>query len=98
MLVVAWLFAAASGPEAYMTYTSILASPLGLLVLFGFTLSVCYHALNGVRHLVLDSGEGLTPKVASLSATAVLVLAIVAAIAIWIFAGLVPGVSLTGAA
>ena len=31
----------------------------GGLVLFGFTLFLCFHALNGVRHLVWDLGHGL---------------------------------------
>jgi succinate dehydrogenase / fumarate reductase cytochrome b subunit len=96
MLIVGWLFAAASGPDVYGQFQSIAGSPLGLLVLFGFTLSIVYHALNGFRHLVWDAGAGFTPKLASAVSTLILVAAIVASVAIWLVAGLVPGVDLFG--
>ncbi|MEZ5938789.1 MAG: succinate dehydrogenase, cytochrome b556 subunit [Hyphomonadaceae bacterium] len=96
ILAVGWLFAAASGRETYDKFADIMATPLGQLVLFGFTLSVCYHLINGLRHLVLDSGAGFEPKSASVTAWVVLVLSVVAAAAVWIFAGLVPGLSVGG--
>ena len=37
---------------------------LGGLVLFGFTLSLFFHTLNGVRHLVWDLGYGLDKEAA----------------------------------
>lgn len=97
MLLAGWLFAVASGPEEYGAFAGLVALPAGQVVLFLFTLSFCYHLLNGVRHLVLDAGEGYTPKTASFTATLVLILAILLAAAVWLLAGLVPGVSLAGA-
>ncbi len=35
-----------------------LGSPLGLVVLFGFTWSVMHHMLGGVRHFIWDTGHG----------------------------------------
>ncbi len=90
---VAWLLAASSGEEAYEQFATLAAHPLGQIALFGFTLSVVYHFVNGIRHLFLDSGKGLQPKMASATATLTLLIAILAAAAIWVFAGLVPGVS-----
>ena len=35
-----------------------LASPFGKFVLFGFSLALVYHLLNGIRHLLWDTGWG----------------------------------------
>lgn len=64
LFVVAWLAAAASGPDAYAGFVAIMGSPLGLLVWFGLTCAAAYHLTSGVRHLIWDAGSGLTPKTA----------------------------------
>jgi len=58
VLWVYWLAAAARGPEAYATAQTVLGSPLGLLVLFGFSVALFFHFCNGIRHLVWDTGAG----------------------------------------
>jgi len=58
LLLVVWLGSAAYGPEAYDQVSACLASPFGLIVLFGFSLAFYYHLCNGVRHLVWDTGRG----------------------------------------
>jgi succinate dehydrogenase / fumarate reductase cytochrome b subunit len=95
-LVTAWLFAAASGPELYGEFEALAGSIVGQVILFGFTLSIVYHALNGVRHLIWDAGHGFAPRVASFTGYLVILLAILGAAAIWLLAGLVPGVSVAG--
>ena len=62
VLLVWWLVAAASGPDAYDGVANFLGSWLGLLLLFGWTLSLFYHLCNGIRHLVWDTGHGLDLK------------------------------------
>ncbi len=59
ILLVWWLVAAASGPEAYEGVQEFLGSWLGLLLLFGWSLSLFYHLCNGIRHLVWDTGHAL---------------------------------------
>lgn len=95
-LVVVWLFAAATGPDAYAQFEALAGSILGQLVLFGFTLSISFHLLNGVRHLFLDAGRGLTPAVANTTGWLVIFASAVLSAAIWLLAGLVPGVDLFG--
>ena len=56
LLVAWWLLAAASRPEAYATAAGVLTSPLGLIVLFGYTLLLMVHALGGIRHFIWDTG------------------------------------------
>jgi succinate dehydrogenase / fumarate reductase, cytochrome b subunit len=95
-LVVAWLFVTTLGEERYDQFASVIASIPAQVILFGFILSIVYHLLNGVRHLVWDTGHGLNPKFASFTGSLVIVLSIVGAVAIWLVAGLVPGIDLLG--
>ena len=65
MFVVAWLAAVAFGPEAYASFLAAAASPLGLLIGIGLTLVLFSFLLNGGRHLVNDTGNGLTVPAAN---------------------------------
>ena len=67
ILVVSWLFATAAGPDYYEPLAAVVGSIWGQLVLFGFTISVLFHLVNGVRHLFWDAGNGFNPKFASLT-------------------------------
>jgi succinate dehydrogenase / fumarate reductase cytochrome b subunit len=77
LIAAAWAVSLGAGPDAYATVKSLLGSPVGLVVMFGVTLSWTYHLANGIRHLVWDTGHGLDVK--SANASAVLVLAFAAA-------------------
>ena len=52
------LLALAAGPERWAGFTACAGSPLGLLMLFGFSWALAYHFLNGIRHLAQDAGNG----------------------------------------
>jgi succinate dehydrogenase / fumarate reductase cytochrome b subunit len=58
LLMVWWLVGAATSPQAYATVAGFIASPIGLLLLFGWTVALFYHFLNGIRHLAWDAGFG----------------------------------------
>jgi succinate dehydrogenase / fumarate reductase, cytochrome b subunit len=58
ILLVWWLVAAAAGPGPYGAVEAFLRSWIGLLLLFGWTLSLFYHLCNGIRHLAWDAGWG----------------------------------------
>jgi succinate dehydrogenase / fumarate reductase cytochrome b subunit len=90
-IVVAWLFVTTTGQENYDQFSAVTGSIPGMVILFGFTLSICYHLLNGIRHLVMDAGMALNPKTGSFTATLALLAAIVLAVVIFIGAGLIPG-------
>ena len=83
LFVVAWLGAAAFGPDAYARFASIMGSPLGLLIWFGFSLAGAYHLTAGIRHMIWDSGAGLTPKTATNLTLVSMVAAIVLVAAFW---------------
>lgn len=59
VLVVAFLLAIASGPEAYETASAIYSSFLGRIILVAFTWSLIHHMLGGVRHAIWDTGHGM---------------------------------------
>lgn len=57
--IIVWgLMALAAGGDAFAKFTACAGSPLGLLVLFGWTWALAYHLCNGIRHLVQDTGAG----------------------------------------
>jgi succinate dehydrogenase / fumarate reductase cytochrome b subunit len=58
LLLAWWLVAAAAGPEAFAFVNAFLASPLGLLILVGYTWAFMLHLLGGIRHFVWDTGRG----------------------------------------
>ena len=57
-VLVWWLGALASGPGAYETFTDIMTSPLGWVVLVGLSWAFFTHMMSGLRHFVLDIGAG----------------------------------------
>jgi len=60
-LLAIWLVALASGPRAFEAVQGLFGSPLGYLILFGYTGVLMHHMLGGVRHLVWDFGHGMEP-------------------------------------
>lgn len=58
-LLLWWLVALGSGPEAYGALLGFLGSVFGSLLLGVCALSLSYHLFNGIRHLVWDSGRAL---------------------------------------
>lgn len=84
LFVAAWLAALAFGPDAYATWTAWMGSPLGLLVWFGLTVALCIHLAGGVRHLIWDAGEGLTPKTADVLSWASIVGGVALAVLVWV--------------
>ena len=84
LLVVWWLIAAASSPNAYAGIGSFMSSFVGRLLLFGYTWALMHHMLGGMRHLVWDTGNGLEKHTSTRLAWANLAGSIVLTILIWI--------------
>lgn len=60
LLLVWWLVAAASGPGPFATVQRVVSNPIGLIVLFGWTLALMYHFFASLRHLAWDAGYGFS--------------------------------------
>lgn len=87
MLVSVWLIALASGEGAYMALMNALNGPIKLLVLLalaGFTLSLVYHLINGVRHLIWDLGKGFDPAGSNRRSVFIMIGSVVITAVIWL--------------
>jgi succinate dehydrogenase / fumarate reductase cytochrome b subunit len=58
LALVWWLAAAATGPEAYETFTGWATSWIGIVIGVGLSWAFFQHTLSGLRHLVMDIGAG----------------------------------------
>ena len=87
ILVAVWLIALASGEAAYVGLMDVLNGPIKLLVLLalaGFTLSLIYHLLNGLRHLVWDMGRGFDPAGSNQRSVLIMAASVILTVVIWV--------------
>ncbi len=83
LLLVYWLWAAASGPQAYFRANELIGGWFGRLLLFGWTAALFYHLFNGIRHLLWDAGKGFELRTAWASGILVAVATAAATIVAW---------------
>jgi succinate dehydrogenase / fumarate reductase cytochrome b subunit len=90
ILLVWWLVALATGPEAYagfvdtFTYQSGELNALGYLFGIGLTLTLFQHMGSGIRHLVMDTGANFELKSNKLSAQLTWGFSIVMTLIFWV--------------
>jgi len=92
LLLVWWLLAAASGPDAYEAARACIGSWFGRLLLFGWSYALFYHLFNGIRHLGWDLGLGFEIKTAYATGWTVVAASIVVTIVAWVAAYAAMGV------
>ena len=86
LLAMVWgLVALAAGPERWTAFADCAGSLPGRIVLFGFSWALAYHLLNGIRHLLWDSGWGFDIPTVYRSGYAVFVLGSIITGLIWFF-------------
>jgi succinate dehydrogenase / fumarate reductase, cytochrome b subunit len=85
VLMVLWLAAAANGSGSYEIMQSYLGSPVGIVLLMGWSWALFYHLANGVRHLLWDWCVGLELPAVYTSGYAVIAATTFATILAWIF-------------
>jgi len=83
VVLVAWLFDAASGEESYAIFVDAMGSTVGELMLIGWSFAFFFHLSNGVRHLFWDAGRGFEMPQANASAWFVLVATIILTAGFW---------------
>jgi succinate dehydrogenase / fumarate reductase, cytochrome b subunit len=91
MLMVWWLIAAASGPNAYARMGSFMNSWFGRLILFGYTWALLHHMLGGIRHFIWDTGRGFGPQEREWLAQATLAGSLILTAVIWVLGYLFVG-------
>jgi succinate dehydrogenase / fumarate reductase, cytochrome b subunit len=83
LLLVWWLVALASGPQAFATAQGFIGSWLGRLLLLGWSFSLFFHLSNGIRHLFWDAGYGFDLKTTTISGWAAVAASVVLTLLAW---------------
>lgn len=83
ILFVWWLFALASARN-FDAVNAFFASWFGRLILFGYTWALLHHLLGGVRHLIWDTGQGLSPAEREFFAWATILGSIALTLVVWV--------------
>ena len=91
LLLTLWLGAAAYGEEPFLAVSGILNSMLGRLILIAFTFALCFHLLNGIRHLIWDAGHLFSKQTATLTGWLVFIGAGLMTAIIWLYGLFVMG-------
>jgi succinate dehydrogenase / fumarate reductase cytochrome b subunit len=91
LLLVWWLIAIASGPNAYANAQWMMGTLIGRLVLLGYSWALIHHALGGVRHLIWDTIHGLEPIEREWLTRATIVGSLGLTAIVWIMGGLIGG-------
>jgi len=74
------------GENNYELFISIINSFFGKFILIGFTWSMIFHLLSGIRHLVWDLGYGFEIKIANISGIIVIIFSFILTVVFWLFA------------
>jgi succinate dehydrogenase / fumarate reductase cytochrome b subunit len=85
LLLAWWLIAVAAGGELFLATHAFIASPIGMVLLLGWSIAFFYHLCNGVRHLAWDAGYGFELRHAYRSGYAVLTATVVLTVLTWIY-------------
>ena len=86
ILIFFWLVILSLGESNYELFLLIINSFFGKYILIGFTWSMSFHLLSGIRHLVWDLGYGFEIKTANISGTFVIISSLALTIIFWLFA------------
>ena len=86
ILIFFWLIFLSSGENNYESFLLIINSFIGKFILIGFTWSMSFHVLSGIRHLVWDLGYGFEIKTANITGVIVIISSLTLTIIFWLFA------------
>jgi len=79
-----WLLMLSFGESNYQLFLSLLNSFFGKFILIGFTWSMSFHILSGIRHLFWDMGYGFEIKTANISGVLVIIFSLILTIVFWL--------------
>jgi len=80
-----WLLATAGSGEDYTLFTDVVTQWFGKVVLIGLTWAFFQHLLSGIRHLVMDTGQGLELGVNKTTAILTIIASLLLTAALWAF-------------
>ncbi|QNM83852.1 succinate dehydrogenase, cytochrome b556 subunit [Sphingomonas sabuli] len=80
-----WLMALAGSGDDYAAFQQHATSWYGLLVLAGLTWAFFQHTFSGLRHLLMDTGQGFELRANKAGAVATIVLGLFATALVWAY-------------
>ena len=80
-----WLYAAATGPEAYAIFLDCADEWYGVVIWVGLSWALFQHSLSGLRHFVMDSGAGYELKTNKFWAVMTVIGALLLTAALWYY-------------
>ena len=86
ILIFFWLAVLSLGESNYELFLLIINSFVGKFILIGFTWSMTFHVLSGIRHLIWDLGYGFEIKTAKISGIIVIISSFILTIIFWLIA------------
>ena len=84
ILIFFWLLGLSFGESNYELFLLIINSFFGKFILIGFTWSISYHLLSGIRHFFWDLGYGYEIKTANISGVIVIVSSLLLTVFLWL--------------
>jgi succinate dehydrogenase / fumarate reductase cytochrome b subunit len=85
ILLAWWLISVAAGGELFEATQRFLVSPIGMVLLFLWSVAFFYHLCNGIRHLAWDAGYGFEIRTAARSGYAVIVMTALLTLLAWLY-------------
>ena len=85
ILIFFWLIFLSLGENNYQSFLLIIYSFIGKFILIGFTWSMSFHLLSGIRHLVWDLGYGFEIRTANITGVIVIISSLALTIIFWLF-------------
>jgi succinate dehydrogenase / fumarate reductase, cytochrome b subunit len=86
ILMFVWVLAFSFNENNYELFLLTANSFFGKFILIGFTWSMSFHILSGIRHLAWDIGYGFEIKTAKISGILVILSSLVITIIFWLLA------------
>ena len=86
ILIFFWIIILSLGEKNYELFLISINSFFGKFILIGFSWSMCFHILSGIRHLFWDMGYGFEIKTANITGIIVIILSLFFTTTFWLFA------------
>ena len=84
ILMFLWLLTFSLGESNYELFLTVINSLFGKFILIGFSWSMSFHIISGLRHLAWDMGYGFEIKTANISGIIVIVSSLTLTVIFWI--------------
>jgi len=84
IFISAWISSAGIGENLFEYFSVFLKSFIGKFILIGFTWSISYHLLSGIRHFFWDLGYGYEIKTVNISGIIVFISSLLLTVFLWL--------------